>query len=87
MANQLDKQAELSPEFNNKYENRRHAKVRAQGAPTFGVEFQSQVEERIPPLKTAEGCWKSGSEGSAYPCVMVTLVGPVVSKTFRLLKS
>jgi hypothetical protein len=36
MANQLDKQTELSPKFNNKYENRRHATVRAQEAPTFG---------------------------------------------------
>jgi hypothetical protein len=32
MANQLDKQTELSPKFNNKYENRRQAIVRALGA-------------------------------------------------------
>ena len=59
VTNQLDKQTELSPEFNNKYENRRHATVRAQGAPAFGYEscsllkhwFQSQGERTNSPVE------------------------------------
>ena len=59
VTNQLDKQTELSPEFNNIYENRRHATVRAQGAPTFGCEscsllkhwFQSPGERTNSPVE------------------------------------
>ena len=54
-------------------------RVRAQRAPTFGYQscslvrhwFHPKVNEQISPLKTAEGCWKSGSKGSAYRALLL----------------
>jgi hypothetical protein len=55
MANQLDKQTELSPKFNYKYENRRHPTVRALGVPTFRFESCSLFKTPVPiPRSTNE---------------------------------
>jgi hypothetical protein len=71
MVNQVDKQTELSPEFNNKYENRRHATARAQGARTFGCEscsllkhwFQSQGQRTNSPVEDCRGLLEIGIRG------------------------
>jgi hypothetical protein len=95
MANQLDKQAELSPEFNNKYENRRHATVRAQGAPTFGYEscslvkhwFQSQGQRTNFPVEDCRGLLEIGISGQRIFLRYCHCGWPVVLKTFGVLKS
>ncbi len=95
MTNQLDKQTKLSPKFNNKYENRRHATVRAQRAPTFGYEpgslvknwIRSQGQRTEFPVEDSRGLLEIGISGQRISLRYFHCDWPVALKTFELLKA